>query len=75
MVNDKIKPKKCNCCLSVIRGKMAVFPDAIIFVLITAIILVAMKIVGKTLRIILWIILLLFALAWIMGPERILMLL
>lgn len=54
---------------------MAVFPDAIIFVLITAIFIVAMKIVGKTIKIILWIILILFALAWIMGPERILMLL
>lgn len=51
------------------------FPDAIIFLLITAIFIVAMKIVGKALKIILWIILILFALAWIMGPERILMLL
>lgn len=53
---------------------MAVLPDAIIFILITAVIIVAMKLVGKAIKIILWIILILFALAWIIGPERILML-
>lgn len=53
---------------------MAAFPDMIAFILIVAIILVAMKLVCKTLKIILWIILLLFAFAWIMGPEWILML-
>jgi hypothetical protein len=53
---------------------MSVFPDAIVFILITAIILVAMKLVGKTFKIILWVILILFALAWIFGVERILML-
>lgn len=51
---------------------MEEFSDVIVFVVIAAIILVAMKLVGKTLKIILWVVLIFFAMMLIIGPEQIL---